>query len=170
LDQYGRLDILVNNAAAFGGGRVDQVSAEIWKRVIDVGVTGAFFCSREAFRIMKNAGGGRILNIGSISAQMPRMHSSPYTTAKFAIWGLTKATALDGREFGIVASCLHPGNVMVERRAGGVSGTGRDEGPEIMMSTETIARAALCMVTMPPDVNFLEAIVLPVEQTYLGRG
>jgi NAD(P)-dependent dehydrogenase (short-subunit alcohol dehydrogenase family) len=168
--RYGRLDILVNNAAAFGGGRVDQVSTEIWKRAIDVGVTGAFLCSREAFRIMKDAGGGRILNIGSISAQMPRMHASPYTTAKFAIWGLTKATALDGREFGIVASCLHPGNVMVERRAGGVTGTGRDEGSETMMSTETIARAALCMVTMPPDVNFLEAIVLPVEQTYLGRG
>ena len=168
--RYGRLDILVNNAAAFGGGRVDLVTTETWKQAIDVGVTGAFFCSREAFRIMKDAGGGRILNIGSISAQMPRMHASPYTTAKFAILGLTRATALDGREFGIVASCLHPANVLVERRAGGVSGTGRDEGAEVMMSTETIARAALCMVTMPPDVNFLEAIVLPVEQTYLGRG
>ena len=170
VSRYGRLDILVNNAAGFGGGRVDLVETAVWRRAIDVGVTGAFLCSREAFRIMKDAGGGRILNIGSISAQMPRMHSSPYTTAKFAIWGLTKATALDGREFGIVASCLHPGNVAVERRAGGVVGTGLDEGEEVMMATATIARAALCMVTMPPDVNFLEAIVLPVEQNYLGRG
>ena len=168
--RLGRLDILVNNSAAFGGGRVDQIPLETWNQVIDVGVTGAFLCTREAFAIMKEAGGGRILNIGSISAQVPRMHASPYTTAKFAILGLTRATALDGREFGVICSCLHPGNVSVERRVGGRAGVGRDEGSEIMMSTATIAKAALCMVTMPPDVNFLEAIVLPVDQVYLGRG
>ena len=170
MERFHRLDILVNNAAAFDGGRIDQVSLAGWNRVIGTGVTGAFLCTREAFRIMKDAGGGRIINIGSISAQRPRMHSAPYTTSKFAIWGLTQSTALDGREFGITASCLHPGNVMVERRADGHAGGGLDEEVEVMMSTDEIARTPLLMVTLSPDVNMLEAIVLPVTQPYLGRG
>ena len=114
----------------------------------------------------REQGGGRILNIGSISAQRPRENSTPYAAAKFGVWGLTQATAIDGRPFGIKCSCLHPGNVRVERRID--SGSESDDEP--MMSMETIASAALAMLTLPPDVNFLEAIVLPQDQLYLGRG
>ena len=80
------------------------------------------------------------------------------------MWGLTQAVALEGRPHGIVCSCLHPGNVAVERRRDNPLDT------EPMMSVETIAKVALSMVTLPPDVNLLEAICLPVDQTYLGRG
>ncbi|MEX0761050.1 MAG: SDR family oxidoreductase [Dehalococcoidia bacterium] len=170
MDKFGRLDILVNNSGAFDGGPIESISLESWKRVMDTNVTGPFLCTREAFAIMKNAGGGRIVNIGSIAAQRAREHSAPYTTSKNAIWGLTQCTALDGREFGIAASCLHPGNVMVERRADGRSATGRDEGAEDMISTEDMARTALLMVTLPPEANMLEAVVLPVTQKYIGRG
>ena len=165
-ERFGRVDILVNNAGAFDGGRLDQVTLAGWNNVIGACLTGAFLCSREAFRIMKDQKSGRILNIGSISAQRPREGSTPYGAAKFGVWGLTQATAIDGRPFGITCSCLHPGNVMVERR----ENTGEDSDDEPMMSTETIARAALAMVTMPADVNFLEAIVLPRDQEYLARG
>ncbi len=168
--RFGRLDILVNNSGAFDGGRVDLLSAEGWRRVIDVNVTGVFLCSRQAFAIMKDAGGGRIINIGSISAQMPREHSAAYSTSKFAVAGLTKATAVDGREFGITASVLHPGNTMVERRADTRSSTGRDTGPEPMIPVDQMARAALLMATLPADANLYEAVMLPITQTYLGRG
>jgi NAD(P)-dependent dehydrogenase (short-subunit alcohol dehydrogenase family) len=164
--KYSRLDILVNNAGAFDGGRIDELTLDAWNNVIGACLTGAFLCSRRAFAMMKDQGGGRILNIGSISAQRPREGSAPYTAAKFGVWGLTQATALDGRPFGIVASCLHPGNVLVERR----QGTALKSDDEPMMETETIAQAALAMLTLPPDVNFLEAIVMPVGQLYLGRG
>ena len=166
MKRFGRVDILVNNAGAFDGGRVDEVTLEAWNTVIGACLTGAFLCSRAAFSIMKNQGGGRILNIGSISAQRPREASSPYAAAKFGVWGLTQAVAIDGRPFNIVCSCLHPGNVRVERRE--ESGLTSDEEP--MMSVETIAQAALAMLTLPADVNFLEAIVLPKDQLYLGRG
>lgn len=164
--RFGQVDILVNNAGAFDGGRIDTVSLAAWNNVIGACLTGTFLCSRRAFALMKERGGGRILNIGSISAQRPREGSGPYSAAKFGVWGLTQATALDGRPFGIVASCLHPGNVRVERR----QGSGDDADDEPMMSTETIAEAALAMLTLPAAVNMLEAIVLPVEQLYLGRG
>lgn len=165
-ERFGRVDILVNNAGAFDGGRLDEVTLAGWNNVIGACLTGSFLCSREAFRIMKEQKSGRILNIGSISAQRPRAGSTPYGAAKFGVWGLTQATAIDGRPFGITCSCLHPGNVMVERR----ENTGDDSDAEPMMSTETIAKAALAMVTMPTDVNFLEAIVLPRDQEYLARG
>ena len=166
MDRYGRLDILVNNAGAFDGGPIEEISLEAWDNVIGACLTGAFLCTREAFRIMKPAGGGRILNIGSISAQRSRIHMAPYTAAKFGIWGLTQTAALEGRDVGIIVSCLHPGNVMVERR----SQTARTADDEPMMTVEEIASAALHMVSMPPHVNFLEAIVLPTQQDYLGRG
>lgn len=164
--RFGRVDILVNNAGAFDGGRIDTVTLEAWNNVVGACLTGTFLCTRRAFGWMKDHGGGRILNIGSISAQRPREGSAPYSAAKFGVWGLTQATALDGREFGIVASCLHPGNVRVERR----QGSGDESDDEPMMSTETIAEAALAMLALPPTVNMLEAIVLPVGQLYLGRG
>jgi NAD(P)-dependent dehydrogenase (short-subunit alcohol dehydrogenase family) len=170
MDRFGRLDILVNSSGAFDGGPIDEISLEAWNRVMAANITGPFLCTREAFAIMKDAGGGRIVNIGSISGQRPRKYSSPYATTKHAIWGLTKSTSLDGREFGIAASCLHPGNTLVERRADGRASAGWDEGGEPMMSTDEVARAALLMVTLPSEANMLEAIVLPVQQKYLGRG
>ncbi len=166
VQRFGRVDILVNNAGAFDGGRIDELTLAAWNNVIGACLTGAFLCSRRAFALMKAQGRGRILNIGSISAQRPRENSAPYAAAKFGVWGLTQATALDGRPFGIVASCLHPGNVLVERRQD--SGETSDDEP--MMSVETIAEAAMAMLTLPPHVNMLEAIVLPVGQLYLGRG
>lgn len=164
-ERFGRVDILVNNAGAFDGGPLDEVSLDAWNTVIGSCLTGTFLCSRAAFRMMKPRRSGRILNIGSISAQRPREGNTPYAAAKFGVWGLTQAIALDVRPYGITCSCLHPGNVLVERRVD--SGKTLDEEP--MMHPETIARAALAMVTLPDDVNFLEAIVLPRDQAYLGR-
>lgn len=164
--RFGRIDLLVNNAGAFDGGPLDTLSLEAWDNVIGACLTGTFLCSRAAFRSMKPRRAGKILNIGSISAQRPREGSVPYSAAKFGVWGLTQAVALDARPYGITCSCLHPGNVMVERRVD----SGKESDQEPMMEPESIARAALAMMTLPADVNFLEAIVLPRDQAYLGRG
>jgi len=164
--EFGRLDILVNNSGAFDGGPLDELSLEAWMKVINVNLTGPFLCTREAMKIMKKQQGGRIINIGSISAQMPRMNSAPYTTSKHGLVGLTKTTALEGRAHGISASCLHPGNVVTERRA--ASEKPQDEEP--MMTPDDLAIAAVAMAALPPYANMLESIVLPVEQLYVGRG
>ncbi|MBL8812050.1 MAG: SDR family oxidoreductase [Planctomycetaceae bacterium] len=163
---FGPVGILVNNAGAFDGGPVEDLSIDAWNNVIGSCLTGSFLCTREAFRRMKPQGKGRVLNIGSISAQRSRMNSAPYTAAKFGVQGLTHATALEGRSHGIAVSCLHPGNVMVERREN--SGLVSDQEP--MMAVDAIVQAAMTMLTMPQGVNFLDAVVLPNEQLYLGRG
>ena len=170
IDKYGRLDILVNNSGAFDGGVLEDITFEQWNRVMSVNVTGMFLCTRQAFPIMKNQGKGKIINIGSIAAQRARHNSVPYTTSKHAVWGLTQASALEGRDFGIAVSSIHPGNVAVERRSDGRSSTGRDEGPEPLINPEEIGETALLMASLPKNSNMLEAIILPLSQDYLGRG
>jgi NAD(P)-dependent dehydrogenase (short-subunit alcohol dehydrogenase family) len=164
--EFGRLDLLVNNAGAFDGGPLDQLSVEAWDKVINTNLRAPFLCTRAALQIMKPQKSGRIINIGSISAQRVRPNSGPYSASKHGLWGLTQVTALEGREFGVTCCCLHPGNVMVERRVD----SGKVEDDEPMMTADDIARVALLMATLPPHVELLEAIVLPHEQKYVGRG
>ena len=166
LERFGRLDVLVNNAGAFDGGPLDELSVEAWDKVLAINLRAPFLCTREAMRVMKKQGGGRIINVGSISAQRVRPHSAPYSTSKHGLVGLTQVTALEGRDFGISCGCLHPGNVRIERR----QNTGKPEDQEPMMTVDEIAQAAVLMATLPPHVNMLEAIVLPVGQLYVGRG
>jgi NAD(P)-dependent dehydrogenase (short-subunit alcohol dehydrogenase family) len=166
LERFGRLDVLVNNAGAFDGGPLDELATEAWDRVLAVNLRGPFLCTREALRVMKRQGGGRIINVGSISAQRVRPGSAAYSASKHGLWGLTQVTALEGRAYGVACGCLHPGNVRVERRVG--SGTPEDDEP--MMTPDELAGAAVLMATLPAHVNLLEAIVLPLGQAYLGRG
>ena len=164
--EFEQIDILVNNAGAFGGGPIETLSLETWQKIIDVNLTGSFLCSREAMIIMKHQRQGRIINIGSISAQMPRLNSVPYTASKYGLVGLTRATALEGRDYGVVVGCIHPGNVATEFRH-----TMEDSAnQEPMMTVDELATTIVTMAALPAHVNMLEAIILPAGQPYLGRG
>lgn len=164
--EFGRIDILINNSGTFDGGPFEELSLATWQKVVNVNLTGPFLCAREAMKIMKRQGGGRIINIGSISAQMCRPNAAPYNTTKHALVGLTKSIALEGRDYNVVASVLHPGNVLTERRA--ASSATQDAEP--MMTVDELALAAVTMAALPLHVNVLESIVLPTQQKYLGRG
>jgi NAD(P)-dependent dehydrogenase (short-subunit alcohol dehydrogenase family) len=164
MEYFGRLDILVNNAGVFINEPIDQMSTETWDRVIDIELRAPFICTRAALRIMKPQGGGRIINIGSISAQRVRPNTAPYNCAKFGLVGLTHTTALEGRQYGITCGILHPG------LTGDLSRNAQKKNPDAMMSYEEIASTAVYMACQPPHVNILELIQLPREQPYLGRG
>ncbi|CAB1060460.1 Oxidoreductase, short-chain dehydrogenase/reductase family [Olavius sp. associated proteobacterium Delta 1] len=165
-ETFDRVDILVNNAGISKGAPTDELSLEVWQQVIDVNLTAAFLCSREALKIMKPRGSGRIINIGSVSAKVPRVHSAAYTTSKFGLEGLTRSLALDARDFGIAVSILHPGNTATPIWSGREE-MARQEG---VMSPDDLARVAVTIATLPPDVNLLESIVLPVSMPFVGRG
>lgn len=163
MEAFNRLDILVNNSGAFDGGPLDELSTEALDNVLSVNLRAPFLCTRAAMRIMKQQGSGRIINIGSISAQRVRPQAGPYCASKFGIWGLTQVTALEGRPHGIVASCLHPGATQVRETLDGDERNDR-------LQVDELAQTAVLMATLPPHVNMLEAKVLPVQQPYLGRG
>src|SRR5207244_1627002 len=140
MERFGRLDLLVNNAGAFDGGPLEELTLEAWDKVMAVNLRGPFLCTRAAFRIMKAQRGGRIINIASISAQRVRLHSAPYSTSKHGLWGLTQVTALEGREHGIAASCLHPGNTVNDKRA--LGGSPQEQTPR--MGGGELAEAGGC--------------------------
>ena len=160
------LDILVNNAGMAISGRIDELSFADWRKVQDVNVNGMFLCCRGAARLMKPEKKGRIINIGSISGQMPRVKSSPYTTSKFAVTGLTKALALELRAYNIAVCCVNPGNVMTDIW---------EQSPQVpeqegVMAVDDLAELVVTIATLPEHVNLFESIILPVSQPYLGRG
>ena len=109
---------------------LEDLTHEQWKAVVDVNLTGAFFCTQEAFKLMKSQQprGGRIINNGSISAHAPRPNSAPYTATKHAITGLTKSTALDGRKYDIACGQIDIGNAGTEMTAKMKSGIVQADG------------------------------------------
>ena len=166
MERFGRLDILVNNSGVFHAAPIDKVPTEAWDNVIATNLRAPFLCTRAAFVIMKAQGGGRIINIGSISASRVRPGNVAYSSAKFGLIGLTHTTALEGREFNITCGILHPGNTERDERP--PAGTGWTAEP--YMSQEEIAAAAVFMASQPASVNVLEIIQLHKDQLYLGRG
>ena len=166
--RLGRLDILVNNAATGDYVSLGDMSLERWRQVIDVNLTGVFLCTREAIKTMRPQGGGRIINIGAISAKKPRMDQGAFSATKAAMVSLTVSTSLEGREHGIVASILHPGLVDVSTEMEDPSAAADLGEPAI--NTDDVAEAALTIATLPPGVNMLETLVMPTQQLFLGRG
>ena len=118
-----RLDVLFNNAGLFGPpGPLEELPLDAWRQVVDTNLTGAFLCAQAAVRIMKaqEPRGGRIINNGSISSQVPRPNAVAYTATKHAITGLTKQIALEGREYDIACGQIDIGNA--HRHDRGMSG------------------------------------------------
>lgn len=174
--KFGRLDVLFNNAG-IGAPAVplEDLGYEQWRKVLDTCVTGAFLCTQHAFRIMKqqNPRGGRIINNGSISAHTPRPNSAPYTAAKHAITGLTKATALDGRPFDINCGQIDIGNAateMTSRMNSGVLQANGTIAAEPTIDADHVAQAVLYMANLPLDVNVPFMTVMASQMPFIGRG
>jgi NAD(P)-dependent dehydrogenase (short-subunit alcohol dehydrogenase family) len=172
----GRVDFLFNNAGINAPGvPLEDVDYETWRSVLDTSVTGAFLCTREAFKVMKRQDprGGRIINNGSISAQVPRPDSAAYTAAKHAVTGLTRSTSLDGRKYDIACGQIDIGNArteLAERMSQGVKQAGGEIAVEPMMDVEHAAKAVLFMASLPLDANVQFLTVLATKMPFIGRG
>jgi NAD(P)-dependent dehydrogenase (short-subunit alcohol dehydrogenase family) len=173
---WGRVDVLFNNAGRrVPSTPVDEIRLEDWLGSIATNLTGAFLCTQEAVRLMKrqSPSGGRIINNGSLSAHVPRLHSAAYTATKHAITGLTKATALDGRAHGIACGQIDIGNAatdMTERMTVGALQADGTMRPEPRMDVAEVARAVLLMAGMPLSANVQNMTVMATTMPYLGRG
>jgi NAD(P)-dependent dehydrogenase (short-subunit alcohol dehydrogenase family) len=163
VERFGTVDVLVNNAGITDGGATAELSLEAWNHILATNLTSAFLCSREAFRIMKTKGRGRIINIGSISAKVPRKDNIGYASTKAALEAMTHTLALDGRDIGITASIIHPG----------ITRTGKSKGPldsRQAMDSASIGELVRTIAGMPDDTNLMSALILPIGQPFLGRG
>jgi NAD(P)-dependent dehydrogenase (short-subunit alcohol dehydrogenase family) len=174
--RHGRVDLLFNNAGVSAPPReLDEIPLDEWQAVVNVNLTGAFLCTREAFRIMRRQQpqGGRIINNGSVAAHTPRPRSIAYAATKHAITGLTKSTALDGRSYGIACGQIDPGNTGTAMTAGLSEGVLQADGSvqsEPWMNVEDVARAVVYMASLPLDSNVATMTVMPTRMPYVGRG
>ena len=173
---FGRLDVLFNNAGV-GAPTIplEDLTVEQWKAVVDTNLSGAFYCTQEAFRLMKSQdpAGGRIINNGSISAHVPRPLSAPYTATKHAITGLTRSTSLDGRNYNIACGQVDIGNAATEmtaRMASGVLQADLSTKPEPTMDARHVVDAVVHMASLPLDVNILFMTVMANTMPFVGRG
>jgi len=173
-ERFGGIDLFFNNAGIFGpASPFEGLSLADWQRVVDTNLTGAFLGAREAFAAMKRRGGGRIINNGSISAQVPRPHAAAYTATKHAITGLTKAISLEGRTYGIACGQIDVGNAATEMTHGFGKGALQADGsvvPEPQIGVREVADAVLYMAGLPLNANVQFMTLLATNMPFIGRG
>ena len=175
--KMGRLDLLFNNAGTGVPGTISLEDIEIhdWEKVVSTNLSGSFYCIQGAFRIMKsqNPMGGRIINNGSVSAQSPRPNSSPYTSTKHAITGLTKSASLDGRKYNIAVGQIDIGNASTDMTKAMKSGVPQANGsiePEPTMDLKNVVKVVKQMAALPLDANIQFVTVMATKMPLIGRG
>ena len=173
---FGRLDLLFNNAG-IGTPSVptEEVSLQDWNTCVNVNLTGAFLCSREAIRMMKTQSpkGGRIINNGSVSAHVPRPHSAAYTATKHGMTGLTKSIALDGRQHDIACSQIDIGNADTPLAAQMKTGMLQPNGevcPEPVIDVHHCGETIAYIANLPLDTNVVFMTLMATKMPYVGRG
>ena len=174
-ETFGRLDLLFNNAGGGTPGLLEDLTPEKWLSVVGANLNGAFFCTQQAIKIMKEQDprGGRIINNGSISAHVPRPNSAPYTATKHAISGLTKATSLDGRKYDIACGQIDIGNALTDMTSASSSGQLQPDGsmrPEPRMDVEHVAQAIVFMASLPLESNVQSMTIMATKMPFIGRG
>ncbi len=167
-ETFGHIDVLFNNAGLFGvSGPIDEIPLEVWTEVMQVNINGMFIAAQLAFEQMrKQAGGGRIINNGSLSAYVPRPGSVCYTMSKHAVTGLTRTLSLDGRPFNIACGQIDIGNAESELVA-----DLKAANPDMdTMDVKHAASSVLHMAQMPSEANVQFMTVMATKMPYIGRG
>ncbi|PSP19676.1 MAG: 3-oxoacyl-[acyl-carrier-protein] reductase [Cyanobacteria bacterium QS_8_64_29] len=112
--QYGRLDVLVNNAGITRDGLMLRMKPQDWQAVLDLNLTGAFLCTQAASKIMLKQRSGRIVNIASVAGEMGNPGQANYSAAKAGLIGLTKTVAREMAERGVTANAVAPGFIATD--------------------------------------------------------
>jgi NAD(P)-dependent dehydrogenase (short-subunit alcohol dehydrogenase family) len=183
LRSLNRLDLLINCAGcSLGNVPIVDIPADTFREVMEVNLIVPFIFSKWAMTKMAacNPPGGRIINIGSIAVESPRLHAVPYTTSKIALGGLTRALSIEGRSLakttkssdvgeGFVAVCqINPGNVRSSIMS--PEEAARREREEGFVEADDIGKYVAMVANFPIGTNVLESTVMPTRQPLVGRG
>lgn len=175
-ERFGSVDVLFNNAGIFGPpAAIDELGPAQWDEVCRINLTGAINAARAAFTHFKAHGGGRIINNGSISAQVPRVNSVAYTVTKHGIAGLTKCLELDGREHRIRATQIDIGNTASDLLDdfGATEGALQPSGHRLVEPTFPLAEAAEAVAYIagvPLGTSINQFTITAGGMPYIGRG
>ena len=166
----GGLHILVNNAGLMLLGPVDGADIADWQRMVDVNVLGLLYCAREAMPVIRDSGGGDIVNVSSVAGRTATLGSAVYNLTKWGVVGFSEGLRQEALHSNIRVSCVEPGFVDTELQ-------GHNEHPMVveaikketarigdLLQADDIARAIVYAVSQPPHVAVNEIMVRPTRQ------
>ncbi len=166
----GGLHILVNNAGVMLLGPVDGTDVTEWQRMVDVNVLGLLYCTREALPMIRESGGGDIVNLSSVAGRTANLGSAVYNLTKWGVTGFSEALRQEALHSGVRVTCVEPGFVDTELQ-------GHNENPVVkdaiekmrerigdLLAAEDVADAIAYAVTRPPHVSLNEILVRPTKQ------
>jgi NADP-dependent 3-hydroxy acid dehydrogenase YdfG len=168
--ELGGLDILVNNAGLMLLGPVDGASVDDWRRMVDVNVLGLLYCTHAALPLMREAGGGHVVNVSSVAGRTARAGSAVYNLTKWGVGGFSEGLRQEVLHSNIRVTLIEPGFVETELQ-------GHNELPAVQealakareqigqpLQAEDIANGILYAVTQPPHVGVNEILIRPTKQ------
>jgi NADP-dependent 3-hydroxy acid dehydrogenase YdfG len=168
--QFGGIHILVNNAGVMLLGPVDGADVEEWRRMIDINLLGLLYCTREAIPIMRESGGGHIVNLSSVAGRTANLGSAVYNMTKWGVVGFSEALRQEALHSNIRVTCVEPGYVATELQE-------QNQNPVVLEALERmaneigdtltagdVARAILYAVSQPQHVAINEVMVRPTRQ------
>lgn len=160
-DEFGRIDILINNAATLDNtAQIQKMSYDLWDRDIAVNLTGAFNCTKEAWPYMQEQSWGRVIFMASVAGTMGGFGQASYSASKAAVVGLAKTCALEGARHNITANAIVPGIIATE--AFNVGGMANPQMNERMVSRTIFKRPG-----QPADIAHTIAFLCSDEAGYI---
>jgi NADP-dependent 3-hydroxy acid dehydrogenase YdfG len=166
--EFGRLDVLVNNAGVMLLGPIENAPTEEWRRMIHANVFGVLYCTHAALPLMREQGSGHIVNVSSVAGRIARAGSGVYNLTKFGVGAFSESLRQEGVAMGVRVTTIEPGAVATE-----LPGHNREEVLEQMakrfagvtpLSSEDIANAILYAIGQPENVAVNEILVRPRAQ------
>jgi NAD(P)-dependent dehydrogenase (short-subunit alcohol dehydrogenase family) len=161
LERHGRLDILVNNAGVDVTLPVDEISVAEWDRILGINLRGPFVLSRMAFPIMRQQGGGQIVNIISTAGKRAWANASAYHASKWGLLGLSHALHVEGRGVGVGVTAVIAGGM----RTPFLFDRFPDLDPDVLQEPSAVANAVRFALSQPAGTVVPEITVLPVRET-----
>jgi NADP-dependent 3-hydroxy acid dehydrogenase YdfG len=169
-EELGGLDILVNNAGVMLLGPVEGGDPDHWRRMVDVNMLGLLYCTRAALPLMRERGGGHIVNVSSVAGRHASFGQAVYNLTKFGVTGFSEALRQEALNSNVRVTVVEPGMVDTELQ-------GHNENPAVrealekfrddvgtVLEAEDIARGILYSVTQPEHVNVNEVLIRPTGQ------
>ena len=168
--RFGGVHILINNAGVMLLGPVDGGDVKEWERMVDVNVLGLLYCTREAIPIIRDSGGGHIVNVSSVAGRTANLGAGVYNFTKWGVVGFSEALRQEALHSNIRVTCVEPGFVDTELQ-------GHNTNPAVVEATEKyrdqigevleaddIARAIVFAVSEPDRVAVNEIMIRPLGQ------
>ena len=168
--ELGGLDCLVNNAGVMLLGPIQGAETDEWKRMIEVNLLGLLYCTHTALPLIRDGGGGDIVNLSSVAGRTARLGLAAYNMTKWGVVGFSEALRQEGQHIGVRVSCIEPGFVDTElqghnRNPMVVEGIDRArERIGKVLEADDVARAVVYVVSQPEHVAINELMVRPTGE------